>query len=241
MIRKLFRYLKEYRWRYFFSHSVVRCVTGGRISIAQNAKIDSSRIFITSNAELIIKEGALIKNVNIYVGKGSLFIDQYSMLLGLDDKNMKITIDDGTLTVGSYSRIQAKRVWIRFGGIVKIGCYTNINERSEIRADESVIIGDYNQISYEVNIWDTNTHNIYSPEKRAEITRKYYPYYGFEYEKPKTAPIHIGDNCWIGERTSILKGTFIEDNVIVGYNTFLSNVRIDKNKTVVQKNEIRIL
>lgn len=241
MIRKLFRYLKEYRWRYFFSHSFVRCVTGSRIFIAKNAKIDSSRIFIDSDAELIIKEGTLIKNLDIYVGRGLLFIDQNSILLGFAHKKMIITINSGKLTIGNHSRIQAKRIWIRFDGNVKIGCYTNINEGSEIRVDESVTIGNYNQISYEVNIWDTNTHNIYSPEKRAEITRKYYPYYGFEYEKPKTAPIHIGDNCWIGERSSILKGTFIGDNVIVGYNTLLSNVRIDKNKKVVQKNEIRIL
>lgn len=25
-------------------------------------------------------------------------------------------------------------------------------------------------------IWDTNTHNIYTPSKRRELTEKYYPF-----------------------------------------------------------------
>ena len=65
---------------------------------------------------------------------------------------------------------------------VRIGNYNNINERSWLRADEQITIGDYNQISYNVMIWDTNTHNIYTPSKRRELTEKYYPFFGYEYE-----------------------------------------------------------
>lgn len=124
---------------------------------------------------------------------------------------------------------------------MEIGSYTNINSGSEIRSDESVIIGSYNQISYDVNIWDTNTHTIYKSEKRSEITRKYFPYFGYEIEKPLTSPIVVGDNCWIGERSSIMKGTQIGDNVIVGYNTMLLNKIIESNKRVVQDINLRIL
>ena len=49
-------------------------------------------------------------------------------------------------------------------------------KRSWLRADEQITIGDYNQISYNVMIWDTNTHNIYTPSKRRELTEKYYPF-----------------------------------------------------------------
>jgi acetyltransferase-like isoleucine patch superfamily enzyme len=56
-----------------------------------------------------------------------------------------------------------------------------------------------------------------------------------------TSPIVVGDNCWIGERSSIMKGTQIGDNVIVGYNTMLLNKIIESNKRVVQDINLRIL
>ena len=130
---------------------------------------------------------------------------------------------------------------IRFGGNVEIGSYTNINSGSEIRSDESVIIGSYNQISYDVNIWDTNTHTIYKSEKGLKLRGNISLYFGYEIEKPLTSPIVVGDNCWIGERSSIMKGTQIGDNVIVGYNTMLLNKIIESNKRVVQDINLRIL
>ena len=241
MITKILRYLKENAWKYLFFHSHVRISNGANFEIGKGVNIRSSKIFVCSGAKLIIQSGVSIKNVNIFVSRGEVIIGEESILQGLSYKKQELIVDFGKIKIEDHTKIQASKIWIRFGGEVYIGCYTNINEGSEIRADESVYIGNYNQISYNVNIWDTNTHNIYSSEKRAEITRKYYPYYGFEYEKPKTAPVHVGDNCWIGERASILKGTFIDNNVIIGYDTLLSNIRIDKNKIVVQKKEIRIL
>ena len=97
------------------------------------------------------------------------------------------------------------------------------------------------QISYNVNIWDTNTHNVYPSGKRREIAEKYWPYFGKEIERPKTRPIHIGDDCWIGENTSILKGTNLSNNVIVGFGTVLTGVKVEEGKTVMNKVELRIL
>ena len=62
-----------------------------------------------------------------------------------------------------------------------------------------------------------------------------------KYEKPKTAPVIIGDDVWIGEKSSILKGTSLGNNVIVGYNTTLVGKHIPTNKTVVQKIELSII
>lgn len=241
MILKILNYIREVKWLFLLQHSHVRVNRNATLSKGKNVRIISSNIFLSSKAKLMIKDNVRISNVSIYISDGDFTIGKDSIVEGLGYNKSVYIVNTGSIHIADHVKCNVKRIWVRFMGNLNIGSYTNINDGSEIRVDESVTIGNYNQISYEVNIWDTNTHNIYSPEKRAEITRKYYPYYGFEYEKPKTAPIHIGDNCWIGERSSILKGTFIGDNVIVGYNTLLSNVRIDKNKKVVQKNEIRIL
>lgn len=100
---------------------------------------------------------------------------------------------------------------------------------------------DYNQISYNVMIWDTNTHNIYTPSKRRELTEKYYPFFGYEYEKPSTKPVKIGSDCWIAQNAAILKGTELEDEVIVGFCTILLGTSIPFGTTVVNKVEYRFV
>ena len=124
---------------------------------------------------------------------------------------------------------------MRFRSDLKIGRYTNVNEGSEIRVDEKVTIGDFNQISYNVNIWDTNTHNIYPKDERRKIAVENYPIFGYEYEKPKTKAIKIGSDCWLGKEVTILKGVELGDNVIVGYRTILSNCKIEDSHKVFSK------
>lgn len=75
-------------------------------------------------------------------------------------------MDNGSLVIGNHTKLACQRFWIRFGGKCKIGNYTNINSGTEIRVDELVCIGDFCQISYNIRIWDTNTHCIYPSEKR---------------------------------------------------------------------------
>ena len=47
--------------------------------------------------------------------------------------------------------------------------------------------------------------------------------------------IIIGDDCWLGERVSILKGSIIGDEVIVGYNTTIPGKNIQSKSTVVSE------
>ena len=151
-----------------------------------------------------------------------------------------LTVFNGSLDIGHHNRFM-NRFWIRYNANVRIGNYNNINERSWLRADVQITIGDYNQISYNVMIWDTNTHNIYTPSKRRELTEKYYPFFGYEYEKPSTKPVKIGSDCWIAQNAAILKGTELEDEVIVGFCTILLGTSIPFGTTVVNKVEYRFV
>ena len=242
MITRLWNKFSETYWQYKFSGSNVRISNSDGFVIGKGSTIQNSNVFVGRDACFFIGAHCILKNVDIYIEKGCVIIDDYAILISEKPINKAMyIISNGNFHVNHHTKIQCDRVWIRFGGNVEIGSYTNINSGSEIRSDESVIIGSYNQISYDVNIWDTNTHTIYKSEKSSEITRKYFPYFGYEIEKPLTSPIVVGDNCWIGERSSIMKGTQIGDNVIVGYNTMLLNKIIESNKRVVQDINLRIL
>lgn len=211
------------------------------MSVAPNVKIFNSKIIISPGAELAIGSSVIIKNVEIYVEKGCLIIDAFSFIQGVDSHNrLVIIINDGKVSIGHHSKISCEKIWVRFGGNLTIGNYTNINKGSEIRCDENVSIGSYNQISYRVRIWDTNTHSILSIEERRRIAEKYYPYFGYEENRPVASAISIGDDCWLSEDTAILKGTHIGDGSIIGFRTTIAGKTIPSHSRVVQDITLKI-
>jgi acetyltransferase-like isoleucine patch superfamily enzyme len=130
---------------------------------------------------------------------------------------------------------------VRYNGVLAIDRYTNINEYSEIRCDENIKIGKYTQISYNVNIWDTNTHCIFPSHKRRLLAEKHFPLLGYDGEKPVTIPVLIGDDCWIGKDSSIMKGCHIGNECIIGFHTILINKQIPEGKTVTNSIDLKIM
>lgn len=226
---------------YLFNLNIVKATSSARLKISRSASLYNSKIYVAPGASLEIGESVKINNAIICVERGECVIKE-KCIIGNTNKNQKtcIIINDGSLFVDHHTKLSLERIWIRFGGMLKIGCYTNVNYGSEIRSDESIIIGSYNQISYGVRIWDTNTHNIMNSYDRRKITESHYPYYGYETSKPVTAPICIGDDCWIGEKASILKGTQIGNEIIVGYNCLLTGQKIPNKSIVVSQSVLNI-
>lgn len=140
-------------------HTYFRVCNGAELSLGKNVCIKNSRIIVTPGSSIRIGNGVVIENAEISVVDGSVSIGEYVRIGHTKDSTL-INVECGRMRVDHHTKIAARRVWIRFGGDLSIGCYTNINSNSEIRCDERISIGNFNQISYEVNIWDTNTHNI---------------------------------------------------------------------------------
>lgn len=213
----------------------VRSIGSGLIKIDGHAKLKKNKIYVYPEASIEIEENCILSNCSISVSTGSCIIGHNTILEGVN-----CIIENGTLKIDHHSRLSCRRIWIRFGGFLSIGKFTNINSGSEIRCDEKVTIGSFNQISYNVRIWDTNTHSILSKDERRNITIEKFPYFGFEKSKPKTLPVSIGDDCWIGENSTILKGTRIGNEVIVGYGTLISNKAIPDGSKVFTPSKLEI-
>jgi acetyltransferase-like isoleucine patch superfamily enzyme len=188
----------------------------GYFSKGKNVRILNSNINVLKNAKLVIDANVEITNFDITILSGEVTIGSNTRLSnGSKKSNASIYISDGFLNISDNCFIKAD-FSIRFGGKCNIGSYTGIMERTEIRCDHLIEIGDYNMISYECMIYDTNTHCLYTKEKRRDMTRRDFPLIGQEYEKPVTSPVKIGNDCWIGKRAVILKGSTIGDECIVG-------------------------
>lgn len=248
--------IRTIKWSFFLKgKNNIKSFNPNSPQIASSSTLQSCQFYLNETTELIIDSECSLRNVKIfafsgvnkiYIGKntqisdsiiiannGKISIGENNIIQKSEDSfQTKLQVDNGTLKIGDYNRISCV-IWIRFGGLVEIGSRNAINQRTEIRADEKVTIGDYNQISYDCVIWDTNTHNIYNAEKRREITDKQYPAFGLEYEKPKTSPVSIGNDCWMVRRVSILKGTSIGDKCVIAFNTTLSKQQLKPNSTVM--------
>lgn len=216
------------KFRYLLSGSIV--IAKGEVVIGKQVRIVRSKIIIERGSSFIVGDNCLFDRVlvkvdgNIKLGNRNIFEQQGGL------ERLKI-VGKGSLVLGDCNRIRA-RMWIRFNGKVEIGNYTNINERTEIRCDEYIKIGDFSRISYDVLLWDTNTHNIYPSAERRKLIVDNFPILGVEYEKPKTEPVLIGNDCWISKDVALLKGTTLQDRCIVGYGTVLTNVVVKENTTI---------
>jgi acetyltransferase-like isoleucine patch superfamily enzyme len=178
-------------------------------------KIVNSQISLENDAQLILGENVCIENYSIRITNGVCKIEHDTQLTGVKNSNTNsIYINNGTLTISNNCIIQSE-FCVRFGGNCFVDCYTGIMYGTEIRCDEKLSIGKYNMISYDCMIYDTNTHCSYTTEKRRELTNKSFPYIGLEHEKPSTSPVSIGDDCWLGKRSVILKGVTIGNNSTV--------------------------
>lgn len=256
-IKSLFKFFV-----YFIRGNKIICTDYSVIKLF-NTKIKNSIIRVSNKSKLIIGENTVLENVNFNINDGStiiignncnikdLIIDskESHFILGNDNIFQKgdmyghipILLRNSKLNIGNHNRFRCKKIWVRFNANLTIGNYNNFNEYSELRCDELIRIGNFNQISYSVKIWDTNTHCIYNFKTRREMTINSFPDFGKEYEKPKTNPVYVGSDNWIGMNVIILKGTTIGDRNNLGIGTILSKEQIQSDKTVVNNTTIRIL
>ena len=86
------------------------------------------------------------------------------------------------------------------GARFEIGPDTYLNPNSTIICIDHVTIGFGCAISWNVNIFDFNGHDLFVDGV----------------SRPQSQPVHIGDNVWIGTGVTIVPGVTIGDGAVVG-------------------------
>ena len=250
-ILRFIKAIKYISFRYLLSRSLV--VNKSGVKIPCQVIIKRSRVIIRENTVISIDRGVRIINSRINITEGSSFSVRSSTVIDttisvkgtfiLNNHNIireaRIILEDSKLTVGNNNKLYCT-IWGRFNSIAEIGEYNTINQGSEIRCDERVIIGSYNMISMNNRIWDTNTHRFFKTgEELKEFMISHYPLFN-EDVKPLTKPIIIGDCNWIGEGC-VLKSCSIGNHCILGTRTIAVNKNIPNDSSVVNQLDIRFL
>lgn len=153
----------------------------------------------------------------------------------LGDKLETGMIRIGYGNVGIFDKKKSRAIWevsgkVIFKGETNIGHGSKIivaevanlifGERFTISAESTIVcfhkieFGSDCLLSWDILAMDTDFHKIYSLESREQLN--------------KNEEIIIGDKCWIGCRSLILKGALLPDNTVLAANSLVTNNKKSK-------------
>ena len=133
-------------------------------------------------------------------------------------KNLRMLINPGGEICFRGRVIAADEVELQSSGKLTIGANTTINRYSRIVAFEQIEMGDNVMLAQFVTIVD-HDHKFSSSDN------------GLAFDGYETKPVRIGNNVWVGEKASILKGCTVGDNVIIAAHS-LVNKDVPPNSVV---------
>jgi len=123
--------------------------------------------------------------------------------------------DSTKISIGKNTHIRGNLQVFAYGGSIEIGNNCYVGELSYIWSGEKIVIGNNVLISHQVNIIDSNSHELNAQERvqgYLHIISKGHP---TEKGSILTSPIIINDNAWISFGVIILKGITIGEGAVV--------------------------
>jgi acetyltransferase-like isoleucine patch superfamily enzyme len=115
--------------------------------------------------------------------------------------------------------MEAAQTMVRDNGILTIGENASFGTFIKIVSSKSITIKNNLLASLECLFFDTDFHFMINT---------------INHEFRNNCKLVIGENCWIGNRTSILKGTILPDHCIVGSNSLCNK----DYKSIVKENSV---
>lgn len=136
----------------------------------------------------------------------TVFIDETASVVRLNRT--------GEIRIGAGTRLHGQLLLFWNDGEISIGRHCFIGAGSRIWSQSSISIGNHVLISHGVDIHDTDSHPLVSSERRIDAMGIFQDAYVTP-TKTLSRSIIIGDDVWIGMKSSVLKGVRIGDAAIV--------------------------
>lgn len=143
----------------------------------------------------------------------------------------------GNIRIGKMCDIDAVLVTQDNGKII-VGDFTTIRYDSIVGSLEQIEIGSHCIISNRVTIYDNNNHPT-DAKTRKKMCESGFTSELWKWRYSAHSPIKIGDNVWIGEKSTILKGVTIGAGAVVACNSVVTH-DVEAN-TIVAGNPARLV
>lgn len=122
--------------------------------------------------------------------------------------------------VGFSLRVEKK-------GVLKMGNNIFMNYNTKLICYDYIVIGDDCNIAWDVQILDTDLHFIKNTQDNSIF--------------PRTSPVEIGRNNWIGNRVSILKGSHTSDYCIIASGSIVNSKSISVENSIIAGTPAKIV
>jgi len=166
----------------------------------QTKELRTIPIICTSGSRLVIDRASLII-------KGRLRIGVKVTALSVAHSLIEVRSGASLLVDGRVSIGPGVIIIVNKNARLSIGDGTYIAADSKVYVNNEVTIGEHCALSWNLTIIDTDFHN-HSTNGVSEVV---------------SAPIHIGNNVWIGCNVTLLKGITIGDGSIVAAGSVVTN------------------
>ena len=144
------------------------------------------------HSQIIIENGTLKAGIDYGYYDGGMFDPARDVC--------RIHLINSTLRIrGDVSLYPGVCIFAQNAEII-IGNGTKINGTTQIIAQEKIEIGEHCNVAQGVIIRDNDGHRISTDGSLPALT---------------CLPVIIGNHCWLGQRSMVLKGVTIHDNVVV--------------------------
>ena len=123
--------------------------------------------------------------------------------------------DKTRINIGTATHIKGELLVFKSGGSISIGHNCFVGNGSKIWSGDAIKIGNNVLVSHNVNIIDTNSHEINAIERAKTYRNLNIVGHSSQKGSIKTSPILIEDYVWISFNATILKGVTIGKGAIV--------------------------
>lgn len=135
-----------------------------------------------------------------------------------NDETMLMINREGMLVFEGEAHIgRGSRVYVEKNAKLVLGDNFAISASSIILCYKSILFGRDIQFSWDCLVMDSDTHQIYDKRNKRINEDK---------------PIVFGDKIWIGCNCTILKGTRVPSNCVIGANSMLTGQKFEENSII---------
>jgi acetyltransferase-like isoleucine patch superfamily enzyme len=171
---------------------------------------------------------SFLKNVNIVIIGNNNIID-FGYVCRLNECEIYIHGNDNQITLGKTCFLKNAGFWIEDdNNIIKIGDSTSTHGTTHFAATEGkkIIIGCDCMFAADVTIRTGDSHTIFKMNSKDVINHG--------------SDVIIGNHVWLGNKATLLKGSSVADNSIVGTGAIVTK-KYGQNNVVLAGNPARII